>query len=265
LRDALHYLRPGGRVAVVVVTALEPTVEELLDDPNVKVLFRRAWSGHTVLHYQFSGAVDQAAGAGEKALERGVYHRGDMRLSLRKLEFPIETAYGLPEFDTLSYRSQLLLEGVVSIQGSAARCALLFNPGQGHVPVAVWKLMKPGQLVLVDRDLLSLRYSRNNLILNKCPASHVTLSHQVGLLAKDQQQADLIIGNLREDEGPEGVALTMTQAAERLAPDGTILVTASSTAVTRLQRLIRAERLLRIKKRKRSKGNSLLVLGPSAS
>jgi len=265
LREAFYYLRPRGLAAVVVVTPLESTVAEILDDPDIHVLLRRAWSGHTVFHYQFSGDATETARPGETALERGVYHREKMGVSCRKLSFPMQTAHGLPEFDTLSYRSELLLEGLMGTQGPAVGRAVVFNPGQGHVPVAVWRLMRPGHIALVDRDLLSLRYSRDNLILNECRADRVTLSHQVGLVARDHGPADLIVGVLREDEGQEGVALTMRQAAEQLSREGTILVAGSSTAVTRLERLVRAEKLLRIKKRKRHRGNSLLVLGPSAS
>jgi len=265
LRDAFHYLRPGGLVAIVVVTPLASRVAETLDDPNIHILTRRSWSGHTVFHYQFSPEFGEGTRPEMGALERGVYHRTEATISLRDLQFPMRTAYGLPEFDTLSYRTALLIRGALGIQNSAPGRALLFNPGQGHVPVAVWKLMRPSAIALVDRDLLSLRYSRDNLILNGCPASAITLSHQVGVQARDEQRADLIAGVLREEEGPEGVAATIRQAAEQLSPDGTILVAGSSTAVTRLEKLVRSEKLLGVRKRKRSKGNSFLILGPRTS
>jgi len=108
--------------------------------------------------------------------------------------------------------------------------------------------------------LLSLRYSMNNLILNECPESQVTLSHQVGMGMKSQEPADLIAGVLREGEGREAIALTMRQAAEQLAPGGTILVVASSTAVTRLVKVVQSEKLLEAKDRRRYKGRSLLAL-----
>jgi 16S rRNA G1207 methylase RsmC len=199
------------------------------------------------------------------ALERGVYHRTEATMSLRDLEFSMRTAYGLPEFDTLGYRTALLIQGALGLRDSAPRHALLFNPGQGHVPVALWKLMGPSTIALVDRDLLSLRYSRDNLVLNGCPASAITLSHQVGIQARDQQRADLIAGVLREEERPEGMAAIMRQAAQQLSPDGTILIAGSSTAVTRLEKLVRSEKLLRVRKRKRSKGNSFLILGSRTS
>jgi 16S rRNA (guanine1207-N2)-methyltransferase len=266
LKDAGHYLRPGGTVAVVVVTPLEPTVARILDDPSIHILLRQAWSGHTVFHYQFShDAVQTTWPREEGALERGVYHRESLTVYLGELSYPMRTAHGLPEFDTLSYRSELLLEGILRLQGSTPERALVFNPGQGHVPVAVWTVLAPGHIALVDRDLLSLRYSENNLVLNGCPADRVTLSHQVGLLAKGPEQADLIVGILREDEGPAGVALTMRQAARQLSPEGTVLVAGSSTAVTRLERVVRAEKLLTIRRRKRTRGTSLLVMTPSAS
>jgi hypothetical protein len=38
--------------------------------------------------------------------------------------------------------------------------AAVFNPGQGHFAVAIWKFLHPAHIVLVDRDLLALFFSQ---------------------------------------------------------------------------------------------------------
>jgi 16S rRNA (guanine1207-N2)-methyltransferase len=262
LRDACHFLRPGGRVAIVVVSALEAMVRDILKDPGIAIVLQEARSGHTVSHYRFLEGACGGPRPDKSAVERGIYHREDISVTFHDRTFPMQTARGLPEFDMLDYRSELLLEGLLSLRRPATGRAVVFNPGQGYAPVVLWKQFNPGAIVLVDRDLLSLRYAGQNLALNACPDARIQLRHQTGLLTGDDGVADLIVGTLREDEGPEGCALTIRQAAGQLAPDGTILVVAGSTAVTRLVDIIRTEKLLRIEKRKRNKGNSLLVLRP---
>ena len=261
LGDAVHYLSPGGMVAVVVVTSLESTVAEMIENTaSVNLLLRKTRPGHAVFHYQFSETDGEVSRTRQNALERGVYHRDSLTFSFHDLKYQICTAFGLPEFNSLSHHTELLMEGIQNLRNSAISRAVVFNPGQGHILVVLWKLIQPDHIALVGRDLLSLRYAKNNLLLNECPGGQITLSHQVGVLSKDQGQADLVVGVLREDEGTEAIALTVKQAAEQLSPDGTVLVSASSTAVTRLVGAVRSQRLLRIKERTRRKGTSLLVM-----
>lgn len=265
LRDGCHCLKPGGLMAVVVVAPLADVVAEILDNPHISILTRKTWSRHTVFRYRFLPQFCDSARLALGGFQRGIYHRAEAMVSVGDLEFSMQTAYGLPEFDTLSYRTALLVEGVCRLQGSAVRRAVLLNPGQGHVPVVIWRLLRPDTIALVDRDLLSLRYSRHNLVLNGCAADAITISHQVGVKARDQQSVDLVVGTLREQEGPQAAVMTIRQAAEQLSPDGNILIAASSSAVTRLETAIRSEKLLRVTKRKRHKGNSFLLLGPRAN
>jgi hypothetical protein len=136
-----------------------------------------------------------------------------------------------------------------------------FNPGQGHIAVILWKLIKPESLVLVDRDLLALRYSHLNLVRNGCPADKIHLLHQVGLEIPGEEKIDLFTGVLREEEGRDAIILNANQAGERLSPDGTIIVSAGSTAITRLVADVASGGRLRVKTRERRRGYSLLVLG----
>ncbi|HUV44426.1 MAG TPA: hypothetical protein VMW13_06310, partial [Dehalococcoidales bacterium] len=84
-------------------------------------------------------------------------------------------------------------------------------------------------------------------------------SHQVGIALEDGEQADIIAGTLRENEGTEALALTAGQAAGQLSPDGVFLLSAGSTSITRVEGAIRTRNQLRIQERKRWKGNSLLI------
>jgi 16S rRNA G1207 methylase RsmC len=260
LLGAQGVLGPGGLVAIVVVSPLAWMAQRILDDPAIGVVFRKEWPGHTVLHYRFRESLEPVW-ADASASGRGIYDRAGITVATDRLQFPMQTAWGLAEFDTLSYHSELLIDALLGFE-AVVENALVYNPGQGHSAVALWQLFKPHHITLIDRDRLGLSYTRKNLVLNGCPAGQILLSHQVGLSGGSGEPADLIVGVLREGEGPEAAVVTLRQAAGRLAPDGTILLAASSTAATRLVQVLAGEKFLRVEKRKRSRGVSLLHLRP---
>ena len=259
LLDACHFLEPGGLVAIVVVAPLADIVAGILDDPNIHVVFQETRSGHAIFHYRFSDTYCTGARPTGGAFDRGLYHRDNITVSAGDLVFPMQTARGLPEFDTLSYRSELLIAGLLKQHIKDVNRVIVFNPGQGHIPVVMWKLAQSREIVLVDRDLLSLRYAQHNLVLNGCPAQAITISHQVGLL-RAPQNVDLIAGILREGEGRAAAESLARQAAALLRTGGMLVLAAGSTPVTRLTKFVQPQKQFGIKKRKRDRGKSLLVL-----
>jgi 16S rRNA (guanine1207-N2)-methyltransferase len=260
LQEARYYLAPGGIAAIVVVTPLEERVEKVLTEtPGVEIILKRNRSGHAVFHYRFSDN-ETPPQPEPNAFERGVYYRQEITMRLGNLEYQIQTAGGLPEFDSLSYGSEMLVKYLGEIEGEEIKNATIFNPGQGHIAVALWKLFKPESIALVDRDLLALRCSQLNLGMNNCPASHVLALHQVGLDTENVAGFDLILGVLREDEGKEATFLLVDQAAASLVDKGKILIAGGSTAITRITAYVRSQGLLRIKGREKRRGYGLLAL-----
>jgi len=262
LLGAAGYMVPGGIAAIVVVSALEAMVEKLLTTtPGIDIIFRGNRSGHAVFHYRLVKNKTAGGITATNALESGVYDRTQVTFSFRGLDYTMRTAWGLPDFDSRSYRTELLLEGIREARNRDVNRALVFNPGQGHIPVVLASLLRPGHITLADRDLLSLRYSEKNLVLNNYPAGQVTTSHQASIMPEGGDgQADIIVGTLREDEGTRALALTIDQAAKQLSPGGLLLFSGSSTAVTRLTSVIQNLKQHVIQDRRRKKGCSLLAL-----
>jgi len=260
LQESRYYLVTTGIVAVVVVSPLEEMVAKVLaDTPGAEIILKRNRSGHAVFHYHFNGE-NTPPKPDPTALERGVYHRQKVVMRFETLAYPMQTAYGLPEFDSLSYGSEMLVNALFGLQNRNSHRAVVFNPGQGHVPVALWRLIHPQHIALVDRDLLALRYSRLNLVANDCPPECINISHQVGIDIKSEEQTDLFIGVLREEEGKDATFLTLDQMTTQLSPHGMIVLSAGSTAITRLVTYVESQGLFRIKTRERRRGYSLLAL-----
>ncbi|MBN1872805.1 MAG: methyltransferase [Anaerolineae bacterium] len=264
LLDARHYLNPEGQVAIVIVNPLATYVDTVLASSDIEVLLRETRSDHTVFHYRWRTSVprtdDNTPGSVENSIHKGIYLREELHLNFKNITYTLQTAYGLPEFDTLSYQSELLLHGMLAHVTGAVERTLIFNPGQGHIPVALWIHSHPNALILADRDLLSLRYAEYNLIQNGCPAEQITAVHQVDLRISEHQPVTLVMGILRTEHTLQTLAHTLQQMLACLAVGGIVLVAATSTTITRFQKQVDAEKSLRVVKRKRNKGSSLLVI-----
>ncbi|MGD9118995.1 MAG: methyltransferase [Dehalococcoidia bacterium] len=261
LQDAAVFLKKGGMVAVVVITPLEETVKSLLESMNdVEVLFQKNRSGHVVFFYKFMDRTDEQEPPDAGGYDRGIYRRNNLEVSFVGLNYRIRTAFDLPEEEVPDRRSELLIEYIDDMNNPATNSILLFNPGQGHVAIAAWKQLNPDNLSLVDRDLLSLRVTESNLLLNECPGDRIRLYHRTGISTDTPRSADMVIGTIREEEGVKAINADISRIAEELIPGGKALLSASSTAITRIVTALQNQNSFIVRKREKRKGNSLLIL-----
>lgn len=261
IKDAANYLNSDGMAAVVVVNPLELPVKQtlkMMDDAEITKIESHA--GHAVFHYRFKKRTKGNPVNQEISVIHDHYFRGRNDFVYRNLHYSLDTAYGLHEFDNLSYQTLLLLDEVLKNRRDYFRHVLILNPGVGHVPVAVWRLLHPEQISMADRDMLSLRYSRKNLILNECPDPNVFISHQVGMQNQSIRKADLLLGLLREEEGSGVVLSNMIQSIEMISDNGSMILAGTSTAITRLISKIPKSTGIRIKKRTKARGYSVVLL-----
>ena len=258
LLDAAGHLVPGGLVAVVVIDSIVPYVTSILEGaPEVEVVYRRDTAAYSVFHYRFTADAGVAPGPG---FDRGVYEWRRVEFMCNGVSMGLRTAHDLPEHEGPSRATELLLESIAAVGADDARRCVMFNPGQGYAPAYLAKHATPSLIDLVDRDLLSLRHTRGNL-LSGGYVGRVELWHQTGLAGLGEAApASLIAGVLREDEGPAAVLATVDAAADQLAPGGLLLLGAGSTAATRVEKHLRSRRDLRVRERKRKRGSSMLVV-----
>ncbi|MFN2125129.1 MAG: methyltransferase [Candidatus Promineifilaceae bacterium] len=277
LLDARQILNPQGIAAVVVVSPLADPVTEILTRPDVEILLREEGSEHVVFHYRFLGTANppslDSGKNGEnhnqtilvfapRAFDRGFYDRGSMDVDYRGLKFNMQTVRGLPEFDKISHQTELLFSTLEKVRSGkkSVQHVLIFNPRQGHVPVGIHKQLNPRFITLIDRDLLALRSSKRNLLANGRSQENLSLRHQVNLEADGLPAPDLILGVLRDSEGPAANYEYIRQAAGLLAPKGQLTISASSTTITRLEKTIKQNKLMTVKQRKRNRAKRLLIL-----
>jgi 16S rRNA (guanine1207-N2)-methyltransferase len=260
LTGAADHLRPGGLVAIVVVSRLEALVDRILDRPEIAVAWRKEWPGHTTIGYRFTATPDPRPGPGGELDDLEPYWHGSVDLAVGGERLTVRVAASLPETDALDIHTVLAIEALERLHGLTVGRGVCFNPGQGHAPLAVWRIFRPAALGLIDRDLLALRVTRANLLLNGCAPEALALRHQVGLQPPGAEPIDLIAGILRDDEGPAAHAWQIDQAADQLAPGGALVAVGSSTAVARLETAVRVGRRLKVDGRQRRKGRGALVM-----
>lgn len=262
MKQAFFHLAPGGEAAIVVVTPLEAACAEIIEKAgNIRLIECKSRPGHVIFHYSFTAHHGGVIPPRRGIMDNDSYFRGSNKFTAGAFTYTAETAYGLPEFDQYSYTTRLLLEGLQGLKKMPVRLAMVFNTQAGHLPVIIRKMFKPENFILVDRDLLALRYSAKNLMLQGLPADYLITSHRAGIDGGGDK-VDLAVALLREDEGGEAAIEDIRQLGNIIKGDGVVLVAASSTAVTRIAEKLHSFTRLRVTERKKYRGYSLLVMEP---
>lgn len=259
LKDAQFFLKPGGTVAVVVIDAIVKYVSnELTKDPNIKILFHRAWPGHVVYHYKFN---EQNLVKPElNAFDRGVFDRKKSTFTIGSLKYQMVTSYGLPEFDTLSFESELIIKYLEkAINNLKINSAAIVNTGQGHIAVCLSKLFNPDKITLIDRNILSLRTSTRNLLLNSYELSRIETVHNTDLTKDNVTLTDCVIGVLDDKENPLVHNNLIDQAISITNMGGTLIFASSSTLITRIETYLNGKKNIEILDRQRIKGKSIVI------
>lgn len=253
--DARFHLAPDGTAAIVVVQPLAGEVTSIVEQtPGLSVVHHAASSRYAVFHYVFDNDPREAnPGPG---FDRGVYTRHSGRFRWRRLRYEATTVFGVPEFDSLSFQTELL-GGAFSTARPAADRAVVYNPGQGHVAILLQLILQPSSLCIVDRDLLALRSSASNLQRNGFQADAVV--HSVSPDPSLSIPPDLYVDVLRAKE-PRRAATERVLEASRAATR-TIILGGPSTAITRtIEDLRQTGAGLRVQERWRSRGFSAVLL-----
>ena len=125
LRDAALSVRDKGQIAIVVVSALEPFVSEVISGmPGAKIVLSKRRSGHTVFIYAVDH-VERPTPLSTSSFDRGDYDRTQAVFSRGQVRFSMKTVFGLPQFDSLSYLTLLLIDVLRSLDAQPTRALVL--------------------------------------------------------------------------------------------------------------------------------------------
>ena len=237
-----------GVGAVVIVSPLEQIAQEAIQSSGCLLFQAEKTSQHAVFLFQKPENLPATAGPLE---DLGPYLRTREKFSSQKVEYELETAYNLPDFDTIGYSVGLAQEVLPSslIKGNV----VFLDPGQGHLPVYLEKTHPRGfaTLRLAGRDALELEITERNLLSCGRQPDQAFLLPTDAALAETLApgSVDLLCALLHPvPKAPWHVDLARSADAV-LAKTGTLLLAGESTEVFRVLAESRGFKVVQSRKR----------------
>lgn len=231
LGDAAGFLSDEGEVAIVVVEPLEERIDSILAREEIIITSKLKRAGHVVYTYSFRHTLPPIVQP---------YTRATLSLTWQKYSYDIETAFGLPEFDTRSRVTDLVLKFIAKHKQKLRFDKLIiYNPGQGHLPLLLTCIAgRIQQVTLVSRDALALRQSALNLSKHDCCGT-VRQEHTVGFWPEGTaDQVDLCVGILNDKEGVD-INLEKISHVRLACPQVPIIIGCSMSLGARLEKALR--------------------------
>jgi len=155
-----HLLTRSGVAAVVIVSPLEQLAQASIQASGSLLFHAERTNQHSVFFFQKPQNIEARA---QPLEDVGPYLRTRQKFSSHDIEYELETAYDLPDFDTIGYSVELAQEILSSavIKGDV----VFWNPGQGHLPVYAERKRPRGfaTVQVAGRDALELAITERNL------------------------------------------------------------------------------------------------------
>lgn len=229
LRDVLQrmpdYLSESGVAAVVIVKPLAELVAETLTEMESDVILRETASGYDVFH--FRGGKSELSDDVEENL--APYIRNALPFKMGSQMIDMETAWNLPEFDSLAHDTSLAINALKKKTVSGK--VLFWNPGQGHMPAYLRE--QADEIVLAGRDGLSLQVSERNLKRLGIGETAVSRQH-VPYFLEAAGHYDWIVLFPDLDPGVAWENYLLPYCRDLLVPGGQVLLVAKSAYTHRL-------------------------------
>jgi len=171
LRDLPGIVSGRGYGAVVVVQPIAEAALESIAASGAAILHTETGTGHVAVIFRRGAAVSplpELQESPEAEESQGVYLRSEQAIRGGKAIYRLHGYWGLPEFDTPSFETDLAIDLCDKIlDGSSVKRALFINPGIGRVACHVRSRKKDAVIDLCGRDALELAASYGNIALNR--------------------------------------------------------------------------------------------------
>lgn len=287
--EAPKLLRQGGRLAFVIVAPLAEKASEYCSAAGFRLIAKVSTKNHSVFVYEKSAeasptsgtaglsrgaapaprplAIRPASGNAPQSLPPGFskaglpgpYLRSEGRRKLGSYKLPCHGFYGLPEFDTTSYATDLATEALAkACAGSLVRDFLVVNPGIGLSSLWARAALGCDRIDLVSRDSLSLRAAGANLYAAFGDAVAIRRFAFFDTDRIGDSSLDAILCFPDEIPGYDYVGESWALIARALKKAGAAVVVASPTVIARFEKS-RPEGLWKLGEAKKKGFAALLV------
>ncbi|HVE76185.1 MAG TPA: methyltransferase [Actinomycetota bacterium] len=248
LFGGVPWLSDGGRIAVVVIDRIRPMVDEYLESASCEVLDRHDNRRYGVRVFRPTGMVI--------APKDDPYDRGPARrFEFEGTSWTVVPTFTLPEFDTLSYSTQLAL----SLLPNGSTRYVVAGVGHGHIPTFLSVRAPLVPLCMVDRDLLALRVAQDTLTRLDREVS-VEVRHASRPSDVERTGEDCVVVRLDKREPVAVTAETVRRLAASAKGRGTTIIHGRTADVVRVLNVVRISAKLEVSKEVRNRGHAAAQL-----
>lgn len=253
LNQYSSYLKQGGLFAFVIVKPLEKVAHTTLVRSGASIIHRQGTPDHTV----FLAAKGKIIPPLHDGLLPYIRGRFNFQPPLKNLNYSLNTVYNLPDFDNLGYQ-QLSAMALLADHLSPEHNILIWNPGQGHLPVYLCRTLaeKQTKFTLAGRDLLALEITRRNLAAHGVP-DFLIESYHTSWLSEIPANYGLIILFPGAESRPVAEEMISLELPRLIEPDGEVVIAAKSPL---LQRILKQSKGFQLKKKKKKHGYRAVLL-----
>jgi len=247
------YLKPGGLFAFVIVKTLAKAARTALVKSGAVIIHWQGTPDHTV----FLAAKGKEIPPPQDGLLPYIRGRFNFQPPFKDLYYTLDTVYNLPDFDNLGYQ-QLSAMALLADRLSPEQNILIWNPGQGHLPVFLCRTMaeKQTKFTLAGRDLLALEITRHNLAAHGS-ADCLIESYHTSRLSEIPANYGLIILLPGPESRPDTVQMISLELPRLTKPDAEVVIAAKSAL---LQHILKQSKGFQLKKRKNKHGYRAVLL-----
>ena len=184
-----------------------------------------------------------------------VYYKKRLDYYIHGQSFAFDVAHTLFSTFQIDEGSDLFLR---TVDREPVATALDMGCGAGIICIVLARLMPQARVIAIDRDLLAVRYTRHNALLNA--VTNIEVRGSVGLEAVPERDLDLIVSNIPAKVGDEAIEREfILDPYERLRPGGSYWFVVVS-GLNRLIPKIGTANGLRLKEIKKRAGHSVYRL-----
>lgn len=249
-------LSSKGIIAVVVVDEINELVISLLDNPQIEIVVHKSWPGHHVYIFKYSKSYELA----NKPSANNVFVRNKLEFKVFEKQFLLNTVYDIAGFDTLSFSTQLMIDGIKKTNSPIEDNILVFNPGQGAIPVVLSANDEVEKIFLVSRDLLSLNISKENIKKNVQNIPKILVHHMVGIYSDKIKNIDNVFAFFPTKENKLVYQLLISQIMNLLKTGGFAYIVSNSLTINVVNRISKNISGFTLLKKTKARRNTMLIL-----
>ncbi len=227
IQNCGYHLNNDGIAAVVIVEPLSDFTENEIKACGAELLYSEKTPQYTVFHFK----------------PADLYRNRTRTLSFEKLYGRTVSGsgftgfYGLPEFDSVSYASELLID---TLKDSARAGKILFwNPGQGHITSAYSALngTENAEIILAGNDLLQLKAAAFNLGERKSSNLHLPVYSELSMHPGFEGSIKEIAAVPLFVPGADAEAEIIETSLKILSPGGKLIIAGKSSDMAKIERV----------------------------